>query len=333
MDELCRRIMDFAPADLFEPHTVECDDDLTSVFFDEAASTLIHGLRANLCIAARDIAGNFGAPETYAVSGVAFVLLAEVLREALRPRRGTNPSWFSRPKQKADRIQIDQDSLRESVIAVAKNISVSTRTLFPVRNTDYIWPQIMTGDVRADLSELGEFDLVVSSPPYCTRIDYAIATTPELLALGTIGKRGFDDLRMRIMGSVVTESNISTANSYRSDTLIHTLQSIATHPSKAASTYYRRYFSRYFDDLTIAIGQLSSVVRNGRIILVVQNSYFKDLVIDLRQIIIELLEAENFVLETARSYPVRPTIAGSNPRSKIYRDANVRAEEVLVFSK
>ena len=43
--------------------------------------------------------------------------------------------------------------------------------------------------------EENSVDLVLTSPPYCTRIDYAVATSVELALLGFQKKTDFADLR------------------------------------------------------------------------------------------------------------------------------------------
>ena len=44
-------------------------------------------------------------------------------------------------------------------------------------------------------------DIVLASPPYCTRIDYAVATSVELSLLGFVRDAGFRDLRRGLIGT------------------------------------------------------------------------------------------------------------------------------------
>jgi len=44
-------------------------------------------------------------------------------------------------------------------------------------------------------------DLIITSPPYLTRIDYAVTTAPEIIFLGCSTKVEFHRLRRTIMGS------------------------------------------------------------------------------------------------------------------------------------
>ncbi|MEM5461935.1 hypothetical protein VSR69_45455 [Paraburkholderia phytofirmans] len=331
--ELCRRLIGTAATELCLDPGVTAGEDFAATFFDEAACAAIRGLRSTLIGYSRDLASDPGSPEELAICGAAFVVLAEVLREALRPLRGTNPSWFSRPKNESQRICLDAGSIKAMVDGVARSMCNAAGEPQAQRSPDHRWPEIVLGDSCNDLGELGPFDLVISSPPYCTRIDYAVATTPELLAFGELTKQGFESLRRRIMGAVVTDVNSVFSDDCGSNLLQKTMDAIRQHHTKAASTYYTRYFSRYFNDLILSVGQIANAVPKGHLVFVVQNSYFKEMEIDLRGIIIELVENTGFSLHTSRKYPSRPTIAGSNPRFKLYRDSNVRVEDVLIFSK
>lgn len=329
---LCDRLAHVHPAELFTVEVEIGDDDLFAVYFAEGSASHLRSLRNFLVVTSAEVARGLDAHEMRAISGAAFVMFAEVLREALRPMRGTNPSWFSRPKAGQRKISVDGSALAQMLKNAANAMSAVAANGYDQRSPRHEWPDLLLGDSRQDLTALGTFDLIISSPPYCTRIDYAVATTPELLALGSIGNREFSALRRRIIGSVVTEEFEPSPDASRSRTLQRTLEAIKQHHTKAASTYYARYFARYFDDLVRSLHQLACSVRGGHVVLVVQNSYFKEVEIDLRSIVTELMEDEGLVLSETQQHPSRSPIAGSNPRFKVYRDSNVRTEDILVFS-
>lgn len=160
-----------------------------------------------------------------------------------------------------------------------------------------------------------------------------VATTPEILALGGMTPSDIERLRVAMIGSVLTKSESARALQ-ESPTARHTIDQIATHPTKAAGAYYLRYFSKYFLDMASAVGQASNALASGgRAVMVVQNSFFKDLEIDLSKVMQELMEFNGVRLEHMHSHPVVAPIAGSNPLYKKYRERNVRTENVLVFLK
>jgi hypothetical protein len=329
---LCERLTRAKPADMFTAALEVGDDDLLAAYFTDHAGTLLRSLRNYLISTSAEVASGLDAREVRATSGVAFVVLAEVIREALRPVRGTNPSWFSRPRAGQHRISVDESALVGALTKTADAMRTVARDAHSNRPPGHAWPELVLGDSRLELSGLGNFDLIITSPPYCTRIDYAVATTPELLALGSVGRRQFSALRQQIIGSVVTEEGEPCFGASSSPTLRRTLEAISHHPTKAASTYYARYFTKYFSDLVRSLSELAGAVRAGYVVLVVQNSFFKDIEIDLRQIVTELLQNTGLVLSAAWKHPAKAPIAGSNPRFRVYRDSNVSTEDILVFS-
>ena len=44
-------------------------------------------------------------------------------------------------------------------------------------------------------------DFILSSPPYCTRIDYAVASLPELALFGYVPEGDFQLLRKKLIGT------------------------------------------------------------------------------------------------------------------------------------
>lgn len=329
---LCDHLVRARPADLFAANVEAAKNDLLAVYFAERPASLLRSLRNYLALTSTEVTRGLNTHEVRAISGAAFVVFAEVIREALRPMRGTNPSWFSRPKAGQRKISINENELCQMLRDAAAAMHVVPVDGYDQRLPQYEWPKLLLGDSRQDFTDLGTFDLVISSPPYCTRIDYAVATTPELLALGSVDSREFSALRRRIIGSVVTGGSAPSATDSRSTLLHATLEAIRQHHTKAASTYYARYFTRYFDDLARSLHQLACTVRKGHIVLVVQNSYFKDIELNLRSIVTELMQNEGLALSEAHEHSTRPSIADSNPRFKIYRNSNIRTENVLVFS-
>jgi predicted SnoaL-like aldol condensation-catalyzing enzyme len=332
LGRLCDRLIRARPNDFFDAEVEIGDADLLTVYFADRPASLLRSLRNHLVYASAEVAHGFDSHEMRAISGVAFVMFAEVIREALRPMRGTNPSWFSRPKTGQRRISADGTDIANMLRKAATAMSAVADTGHGQRLAQHKWPELVLGDSRQELTSLGTFDLIISSPPYCTRIDYAVATTPELLALGGLGDSEFSALRRQIIGSVVTDKAEPSSDVSRSPTLRRTLEAIRQHHTKAASTYYARYFTKYFNDLALSLHQLVRAARGGHIVLVVQGSYFKEVEIDLRTIVTELMEEDGLVLSEAWKHPARSPIAGSNPRFRIYRESNVATEDILVFS-
>lgn len=309
------------------------DESLASVYFKDPAAAAILSLRNALIAATIDIAkGERSQYEFVALSGAAFALLAQVISQALRPLRGTNPSWFVKPKERSERIDISPEEIRSHLDNLLQGNCRSVRTISAERSPHFRWPELLLADSKREMAHLGNFDVVITSPPYCTRIDYAVATVPELIALGQFDQSDFDLLRSRMMGSVVTEKSYSSRLREEDSIVGKTLRAIHGHHTKAAATYYSRYFSRYFDDLLRSLDKVASTVVRGHLVFVLQNSYFKDVEIDLTSIVGEHLSAKGFRSVHREDHPSRFPIAGSNPKYRHYRNSNVCAETVFVLS-
>ena len=332
IDEICQLISNALEKEIFVEVKISYQDDLIEDFFEEKSCSLLRSLRNWLVIISKRVSESLSKEADCAISGFCFLIFAEVIRNALRPLRGTNPSWFRRPKNPSERISLSQAVIWESLRRVA--FLMGKKSFMHLNeNTNKLWPELFVGDVRQDVASLGEVDMVISSPPYCPRIDYAVATIPELIALGTITKKSFESLRYAITGAVLTQNHDFLDDWDETSSVAKAMSLISNHPSKASSTYYARYFSRYFSDLRKSIEQLVDFSGATYFAMVVQSSYFKDVEINLGKILSELFEQKECRIAYAASYPSRPTIAGSNPRVKSYRNLNIQKEDVLIFEK
>jgi hypothetical protein len=140
------------------------------------------------------------------------------------------------------------------------------------------------GDSRSLSLEASSVDAVVSSPPYCTRIDYGVATRPELAVLGA----GEEDIKLlrNLMVGTPTMTGERGSPEHWGDTAAAFLAGVAAHGSKASGGYYTKYFLQYYAGMWSSLGELRRVMRNGApAILVVQDNYYKDLHNDAPQIL------------------------------------------------
>jgi len=260
-----------------------------------------------------------------------YASLFRAVRGALAPFYSTNPTWIkhaSSPKRRLRPLRSTiEASLRESANAFASRLR---------------WPGADgTTTVRlADSSNLPDgsatVDLVVTSPPYCTRIDYAVATKAELAVLGySAGK--FKDLRTALLGSTLTRRSKGKAATPGQEAwgpcCGRFLRHVANHPSKASSTYYSAGFRQYFAGLWSSIGELERVLQpGGAAYLVVQDSSYKGYRADLQQIVTEMSSAKALTLAHRVDFR-HTTRAAANPRSMKYRSVADATESVLVLRK
>ena len=177
-------------------------------------------------------------------------------------------------------------------------------------------------------------DLVVSSPPYCTRIDYGIATSAELAVLGFDFTTRLRELRGCLIGTPTIQANRPSPDASWGDTCNAFLDTVAQHQSKAAKSYYYKTYVQYFAGITRSISEISRCLKVGGIcVLVVQDSYFKDVKINLAQIFAELAAQRQLTMARRVDFPLSRNLGNINTRSRQYRSDSSVTESVLCFAR
>ena len=258
-----------------------------------------------------------------AVSAFWLTALFQIVRRATKAWESSNPTWVkSRQGKPAAKLfwrsmTREMCDLAASAVAVAPAGGLSSR--------------VVLGS-STDLTQLGiEPDLVLGSPPYCTRIDYAVATRVELSVLGMAVPEQLA-LRRELLGTTTVPPSLSTGASEVGDSARRLLDKIYNHRSKASRTYYWKWFAQYIDGYAASLFQLANVAsRSGMIGLVVQDSYYKEVHIDLARITVDILALHGWTHDRSYSFPVRRSFAQINPRAVAYRDGKQPREQALFF--
>jgi SAM-dependent methyltransferase len=280
--------------------------------------------------------------ETYAnVSSLAalfYVALFRTLRQTLAPFVTSNPTWIKTPKLDSEKLDVTWESV---VYTFAREIEVMTAVLetsYAQSGSDNAEPYIAQGTSTSLPLDTGSVGAVISSPPYCTRIDYAVATLPELHLLGCTDKV-LKSLRDQMIGTPTMSGNIdpgmmtertlnwgSTATSF--------LKKVRKHDSKASSTYYMRYFMQYFDSIEHSLQEISRVLEpHSPCVLVVQDSHYKEVHLDLADIFTEIAENSCLRLQQKLDFPNGSSLARINKGTRRYREKVNAIESVLVLKK
>ena len=261
-----------------------------------------------------------------------YVALFRSLRSLLAPLYATNPTWLKKPKSDSERLNL---SRKEIVTAFLRELAFMSSTFdgFGGRPFDPTGSAPIAVGSSLSLPEASaSVDLILTSPPYCTRIDYAVATSAELGVLGIGEESGFGSLRSALMGTSTvldtppqqTEAWGTTCNTF--------LDAMRRHPSKASETYYYKNHLQYFHDLFESVRELARVLRPAaRCIVVAQGSYYKALHNDLQNILVEMSEYNGLVLEDRVDFHSRRTMAGRNREARKYRQHDGATESVLCF--
>lgn len=244
----------------------------------------------------------------------------------------SNPTWVKKPKINDDKISVSWSELKNQYINhvkdMVKGISIS----------DHQWPQ-NTADIRIASSsklplENSSIDFVLTSPPYCTRIDYGIATLPELSILCMDGEKEIDSIRRQLMGTTTVPKNVNSGIEKLPGKCVSFLESVRTHSSKASETYYFKNLSQYFISLNDSIAEIDRVMKPGStFVCVVQDSHYKDIHCNLPGIISEMAESQKLNLRENIEFESRRNMANLNIKSKKYRSKSSAFESVLIFDK
>lgn len=262
-----------------------------------------------------------------------YVALFRTVRAFVQPFVPSNPTWVKIPS-------VPQARLRPEPARVRAEFQRNVRNLFRSKNrraTDApgtVGPCTVTvASATAIPVQSDTVDAVVASPPYCTRIDYAIATWPELALLG-FSKGEFAQLRKTMMGSALVSGDTLPSNDAWGASARDILMAVKRHPSHGSKTYYHKTYSRYFSQLSGSIAEIARVLKaDGKCTLVVQDSFYKELHVDLQGVVQEMCADSNLRLVDRRDFPVRRTKLLVNTRSRKYRSGEGATESVLTFAR
>lgn len=250
-------------------------------------------------------------------------------RQLALKRSWSNPTWVKMSEPGTLRAV----EWREAFLRTARSF------LFEAHRRDVIpggRARVMTGNAVALADVKEDFDVVLTSPPYCTRIDYAMTMGFELAALGLGASAEFRSLRERLMGTPVLRPVEKRQHPQEHvPDVERVLRRVSEHPSYASSGYYFRNLSQYFVDAQASLHQISSKLRSGGVcLIVVQNSYYKEVEIDLPCLYASMAKGAGFRESTIPfSIPVRSFFAGINGRAARHLTERSYREAVVVMRK
>ena len=202
----------------------------------------------------------------------------------------------------------------------------------PIQSTGRGRAQVFCGTSTALATHGFTPDFILGSPPYCTRLDYGIATRVELSVLGlSAGEQS--TLRRSLLGTTTVPAS-PPSGSHLGTGAVQLLDNIKGHHSKASATYYWKWLAQYLCGYAASLAQLAHIAAEpGTITLVVQESFYKDIHIDLATLTEEALEFEGWYLCRSYAFASRRSLAQINPRAEAYRTGYTPKESVLFFRR
>lgn len=243
--------------------------------------------------------------------------------------RGSNPTWTKPAKNE----QLTGSRLRAAFSRLSH--ALGQEAINAQRNTK-CRIRIDTGDSRALPIADSSVSAVLTSPPYCTRIDYAVTSHFELAVLGVSDDSPqFTQLRNAMMGTT-TIRNIKSPEVPKAwaPSVQRLLSRIRNHSSQASSRYYYKNIWQYFDDAHKSLSEISRVLMpQGVGFLVLQTSFYKDINIDLPRLFVEMANTVSLSAEVAHKFPVLRVMTNVNSSARRYLKDRSYFESVVIIRK
>lgn len=263
-----------------------------------------------------------------------YTALFSVLSDSLRPFRTSNPTWIKKPATLDARLNLNPEFVSSIFLDRVKAMINALESCNPQLNGKKSEIEVASSDSLPLQDE--SIDAVISSPPYCTRIDYAIATKPELALLGVSVDSEFKTIRNKMIGTptIVEELSKIEIRSEWGITCKNFLDAVAVHKSKASQSYYLRYYLQYFEMIYRSLSEIDRVlIKKGCCVLVVQDSYYKNIHNNLPQIFSEMGLSLRWRLINRYNFTATISKVGINKKARKYRENLKPIESVLIFRK
>ncbi|MDW3845257.1 site-specific DNA-methyltransferase [Micromonospora sp. BRA006-A] len=255
------------------------------------------------------------------------VALFRVVKSLTSKFQGSNPTWVRRAASPDELVDVPADELDSLIVADQHHILSRLRTLPRDKEKESV--ALVTASSSALPIKDGSIDVILTSPPYLTRIDYAVAYARELAVLG-VDIRMDRRLRAGLMGTtLIRPSDEQLSYGPLATDLVDRIKS---HSSKASNGYYRKQAIQYLNDLVGSLDEIQRVAApRASAVLVVQDSYYKDVHVRLAEICEEEMSARGWTCKPRR-FRVDRILTSVNTAARAYTKGDVY-ETVLTFTR
>jgi len=310
--------------------TSVADDDPLTLWFDPESVRLIRGAERIMRELPPDVPWSPVDVSRMSITlAHLYTALFLTIRAFIKAFVGSNPTWVKIPKGDNERLSVTPDELLQKLAQGRSGLAADPLSI-PTRSTPV---RIELASAAALPTDFPAAAFILTSPPYCTRIDYAIATRPELAVLG-VSLTEQDNLRRRMLGTTTVPSAVVLDLASLGPTASELLDTVKLHRAKASRTYYWKWLAQYLAGYSASLTQITiHSAPSALCAVVVQDSHYKDILIDLAQISVELLELNGWRKLHNYSFHVATTMAGVNRGTRQYRDDYSATEQVIFFEK
>ncbi|MBN2970663.1 site-specific DNA-methyltransferase [Roseomonas aeriglobus] len=271
------------------------------------------------------------------MSGLAaslYVSLFHLCRSKLSELQSSNPTWYRRELAGNSRISITRDDLNRTFLALVTSMKDALVSVPTMQFQERGHVSLYMGDTANSHHTDRLFDFVLTSPPYCTRIDYAASTRIELAIVGPWLAIDVNDLSRAMIGTTKVPRDEPSPRKAWGSECIGFLKKVRDHTSKASRSYYYKNHLDYFDKMAKSMGSISSRLKKDAVaVLIVQDSYYKDVHNPLPLIITEMAAQVGLSQIDQKDFNSVRSMSGINSSSTIYREHKRPVESVIVFRK
>lgn len=312
---------------LVSERSVRVQNDPLDVWLAPAMATFVRQAVGDI-LTEIDSSGMSGAPCPLAASLI--LGLCRASREFAGIRQTSNPTWV-RPSGTPPVGSVLTLIARweEIVLSMAADVSARVGAYFGRA-------KIHCADAMALPLNDASVDFVLSSPPYCTRIDYVVSTSFELAVLGfeEQGEGSVSALRREITGAPLAKASFQMPKEGLPAGVEGVLSGISSHSSKASATYYHRTYAQYFAEMSRSLIELKRVLKPGGIcVLVVQDSYYKSVHVRLEALLMEVAEFHGFKSGLVGARVDVRALTSINSKSRKHRKKSSYTESVIAFQR
>lgn len=253
-------------------------------------------------------------------------LLSVARIAAQKKRKGSNPTWTKKQTEHG-LADLDFHAAIRSAAQLAKIYSASLAAISP-----HFSCRISNEDVTSVGWASGSMDAIITSPPYPNRTDYIRHYLPAAEMLLDFNEDAERHLRETQIGTpLIRKDGDLVALPKSVDDLI---ERIRTHPSYASERYYSKGFRYYFEDMARALRNFSDwLVSGGSAMLVVQDAYYKDVLVRTAELLSHVAEDCGFIVDDIVEFPVRNSMSRLSPQFRATTPKPALFETVIVLKK
>jgi DNA methylase len=191
-----------------------------------------------------------------------------VCRALTAPFRCSNPTWLRVPRDPTERLTIRRADVEKLFIEAVSRLAETLVARGRDGDAACANAEVRLADATSSVAE-AQADIILTSPPYCTRIDYPAATRIELALLSKLMPVQIEVLSRAMTGTTrVPRHQITPLDEWGSKCLAF-LDAVSQHPSKASKEYYFRTHLDYFHKMFRSLRSIEKSLRSGGVAILV----------------------------------------------------------------